>query len=85
MMKFSKLILLLSLFFLIITNAQATEGSLEGKVNQGVGYVIRLSTYTDRLSFHEQIIDQQVVDTSGSFKLSFDIADIQEQIIRIGF
>lgn len=81
--NFKKLIFLVLLFSIhSLTNALPTF--IEGKVIKGNGMVIRISTYSDQISFNEEILDIHEIDASENFKLGFEIASIQEVFIRIG-
>jgi len=81
--NFKKLIFLALLLF-IHHFSIALPTFIEGKVVKGNGMVIRISTYSDQISFQEELLDMNEIDASQNFKLAFEIASIQEVFIRIG-
>lgn len=84
MTRYFKQTIFLGLLFFILPFSKALPTFIEGKVINGNGLVIRISTYSDLLSFQEEILDLHEIDSSENFQLGFEIIDIQEVFIRIG-
>ncbi len=84
MSGYLKQFIFLGLFIFIHSLSNALPTFIEGKVVKGNGMVIRVSTYSDRISFQEKLLDMQEIDASENFKLSFEIQSIQEVFLQIG-
>ncbi|MBN1651488.1 MAG: redoxin domain-containing protein [Bacteroidales bacterium] len=64
--------------------AQALPTSIRGSALEGKGMFVRLTTYTDRISFEEEILAISEIDEKGHFKLDFDLETIHEVYLKIG-
>lgn len=73
------------LFFLFgYFAAQALPTFISGRAIKGNGLVIRVSTYSDRISFEEKLLDYAAIGADEQFQLGFEVPDIKEIFIQIG-
>ncbi|MDA3905042.1 MAG: redoxin domain-containing protein [Bacteroidales bacterium] len=72
------------LFVLIHTLSYALPTFLKGKVINGKGMVIRISVFSDQISYNEKLLDIDEINDSEDFELAFEIVDIQKLFVRIG-
>lgn len=84
MTSYLKPFFFLGLLFFILPISKALPTFIEGKVIKGNGLVIRISTYSDLISFQDNILDVQEINSNENFELGFEIVDIQEVFVRIG-
>lgn len=84
MTKYLKKFIFLGILIFIHSLSQALPTFIEGKVIKGNGLVIRISAYSDQISFQEKLLDICEIDPSENFKLSFEIDNIQQVFIQIG-
>ena len=84
MTTYLKQFLFLGLLFFMLPISKALPTFIEGKVINGNGLVIRVSAYSDQISFQENLLDMYEVKSDENFELGFEIADIQEIFVHIG-
>ncbi len=79
-----KSFILLGFLFCILPVSKALPTFIEGKVINGNGLAIRISTYSDQISFQEELLDTYTIKSDENFELGFEVVDIQEVFVRIG-
>ncbi len=84
MKKNSKHLIFLVILFFISFYSRALPTFIDGKVINGNGMVIRISTYSDQISFQEELLDIHEIDAGENFRLGFEVFDIKEVFVQIG-
>jgi peroxiredoxin len=84
MNKTFKTFVLLGSLLLSPLFSKALPTFIKGKLLHTNQVAIRLSTYTDLISFQEEILDQQTPDEQGNFQLGFEVNSIQEVFVKLG-
>ncbi len=84
MNKTFKTFLLLGGLLIFPFFSEALPTFIKGKLLHTNQVEIRVSTYTDLISFQEEILDQQTPDEQGNFQLGFEVNSIQEVFVKLG-
>lgn len=84
MLEYFKQLALLFLLVLASFFSYANPTSIKGKVINGSGLAIRLSAYSDYITFTEELLNVYEISENEQFELNFEIDGIREVFIQIG-